>query len=284
MSSPAVCERESFPAGESSIRKRDSSAIETGSGILVINADDWGRDRQTTDAIREFTRTGAVSSVSAMVFMEDSERAAAIARQDGTFAGLHLNFTTPFSFRGCRTDLRRHQDRLARYLTRSRLSRLIFHPGLVNSFRYVICAQLDEFRRLYECDAGKIDGHHHMHLSANILFARLLPPNAIVRRHFSSEPGEKSLRNAGFRQFTRVMMAGRYRTTDYFFSLVPLEPEERLKRIFWLARRSSVELEVHPIQVQETAFLRHQVQRWTDGLRIASFGHFAESRAGTGTG
>ena len=35
--------------------------------------------------------------VSAMVFMEDSERAASIARADAIDAGLHLNFTTAFS-------------------------------------------------------------------------------------------------------------------------------------------------------------------------------------------
>jgi predicted glycoside hydrolase/deacetylase ChbG (UPF0249 family) len=277
----AESDRQLFPAGESAGRKPDSKALEQGSGMLVINADDWGRDQQTTDAIREFTRTGAVSSVSAMVFMEDSERAAAIARQDGTFAGLHLNLTTPFSFRGCRVGLRSHQERLARYLTRSRFSRLIFHPGLANSFRYVVSAQLDEFHRLYDSGARKIDGHHHMHLSANILFAGLLPHDVIVRRHFSSEPGEKRLRNVAFRQFTRVLMTG-HRTTDYFFSLVPLEPEERLKRIFGLARTSCVELGVHPIQSRETVFLRHEIQHWTDGLRMASFGQVAEIRAGTG--
>jgi len=49
-------------------------------GLLVINADDWGRDRTTTDKILECTNVGTVSSVSAMVFMEDSERAAALSR------------------------------------------------------------------------------------------------------------------------------------------------------------------------------------------------------------
>ena len=46
---------------------------------LVINADDWGRDRETTERIRECAARGTVSSVSAMVFMEDSERGAAVA-------------------------------------------------------------------------------------------------------------------------------------------------------------------------------------------------------------
>src|SRR4029077_20103780 len=63
-------------------------------GVLIINADDWGRSQETTDRIAECVAHGAVSSVSAMVFMEDSERSAVIARERGIDAGLHLNFTT----------------------------------------------------------------------------------------------------------------------------------------------------------------------------------------------
>src|SRR5213594_3601887 len=70
-------------------------------GLLILNADDWGRDRGTTGRILDCALRGAVSSVSAMVFMEDSERAAAIARERGIDAGLHLNFTTSFSAEGC---------------------------------------------------------------------------------------------------------------------------------------------------------------------------------------
>ena len=40
-------------------------------GLLILNADDWGRDRLTTDRILDCCLLEAVSSVSAMVFMED---------------------------------------------------------------------------------------------------------------------------------------------------------------------------------------------------------------------
>jgi predicted glycoside hydrolase/deacetylase ChbG (UPF0249 family) len=66
------------------------------SGALIINADDWGRSRETTDRTLECWERGSISSVSAMVFMEDSVRAAALARERGIDTGLHLNFTTPF--------------------------------------------------------------------------------------------------------------------------------------------------------------------------------------------
>src|SRR5208337_4418972 len=62
-------------------------------GVLIVNADDWGRDRETTERILQCVRCESVSSVSAMVFMEDSERAAVIAQETGIDGGLHLNLT-----------------------------------------------------------------------------------------------------------------------------------------------------------------------------------------------
>src|SRR5216683_6712469 len=70
-------------------------------GVLIINGDDWGRDKETTDRMFDCVLYGTVSSVSAMVLMEDSERAATVARERGIDAGLHLNFTTSFSARNC---------------------------------------------------------------------------------------------------------------------------------------------------------------------------------------
>ena len=62
-----------------------------------INADDWGRSRAETDAAWSCYEQGRITSVSAMVFMEDSERAAELANDAGIDAGLHLNLTQRFS-------------------------------------------------------------------------------------------------------------------------------------------------------------------------------------------
>jgi chitin disaccharide deacetylase len=88
------------------------SPIAAAAGSLIVNADDWGRDRDTTDRTLECVVRGAVSSVSAMVFMEDSERAAAIARERGIDAGLHLNLTAPFTAPAAAANLTGHQERL----------------------------------------------------------------------------------------------------------------------------------------------------------------------------
>lgn len=244
----------SLPEDEVNIRNsvREPSSI---SGILIVNADDWGRDQENTDRTFECIRSGGVSSVSAMVFMEDSERAAVMAREHEIDAGLHLNLTTSLSSGDCPAALREHQQRLARYLWPKRLKQVMFHPGLIKSFEYVVRAQLEEYRRLYGVAPVRIDGHHHMHLCSNVLLGRLLPGGTIVRRNFSFGPGEKSWFNRSYRQAVDRILASRHRLTDFFFALPPLEPVTRLQQIVFVARQSVVELETHPIAHDEYRFL-----------------------------
>ncbi|QNI33486.1 ChbG/HpnK family deacetylase [Alloacidobacterium dinghuense] len=224
-------------------------------GRLIINADDWGRDRETTDRTLDCVRRGTVSSVSAMVFMEDSERAAGIARDHGIDTGLHLNFTSAFSALGLPSQLVEHQKCVSQYLLRHRLSQVVFHPGLIRSFEYVLTAQRDEFIRLYGQEPRRLDGHHHMHLCANVLFGGLLPPGTTVRRNFSFEPGEKSSGNRCYRRVTDWALDRHHRLTNFFFSIQPLAPLDRLQRIVNLSRQFIVEVETHPQDPAEYAFL-----------------------------
>src|SRR5258708_35665539 len=87
-------------------------------GLLIVNADDWGQDHESTERTFECLVRGTVSSVSAMVFMEDSVRAAAMACESGIDAGLHLNFTAPFSSPNCPAQLDKRQRELSKYLLR----------------------------------------------------------------------------------------------------------------------------------------------------------------------
>jgi predicted glycoside hydrolase/deacetylase ChbG (UPF0249 family) len=224
-------------------------------GCLIINADDWGRDQQTTQRIFDCVRRGTVSSVSAMVFMEDSKRAASVARESEVDAGLHLNFTTPVSALNTPKRLVERQHEVASYLLRHPLARVIFHPGLQRSFEYVCAAQMDEFRSLYGADPERLDGHHHMHLCANVLFSNLLPAGTIARRNFSFQAGEKSFLNRYYRKMIDRRLARHHRLVDFLFSLTPLEPANRLQRIFSLARQHVVELETHPVNADEYRFL-----------------------------
>jgi len=226
-----------------------------GAAKVIINADDWGSDRETTDRILQCVLQNAVSSASAMVFMEGSERSAELARQHGVDCGLHLNLSAPFTAPRAAPGLRERQRKLAAFLRSSRYASAIYHPLLAGSFDYVTRAQLDEFERLYGAPPRRIDGHHHMHLCANVVGQKLLPAGAIVRRNFSFESGEKSALNRWFRARQDKRLAARHRMADFFFSLPPLEPATRLERIFNLALHSDVEVETHPVNQNEFQFL-----------------------------
>jgi predicted glycoside hydrolase/deacetylase ChbG (UPF0249 family) len=233
-------------------------------GCLIINADDWGRDAQTTDRTLECFQKGRLSSASGMVFMEDSERAASLAREHSLDVALHLNLSTPFAAPGTPSRLHAHHQKLRNYLRAHRLARVLYNPGLANSFEYAVRSQFEEFSRIYGRMPDRIDGHHHMHLAANVLLQGLLPPGTIVRRHFSYEPGEKVLRNSVFRLFSQTLMGKRYRIADFFFSLPPFAPSARLQRIFKLAQSFAVEVETHPINHEEYRFLTEgDLPRWT---------------------
>jgi hypothetical protein len=232
-----------------------SAAAEGAGPAIIVNADDWGRDTATTDRTLKCIQRGAVSSVSAMVFMEDSERAAALARLHGIDAGLHLNFTLAYSGANCSARLREHQEKLTRFLRAHRLAPVVFHPGLTGSFEYVVKAHLDEYERLYGVPPGRADGHHHMHLCANVTRQRLLPEGIIVRRNLSFRPGENGYLNRYYRRLQDQRLAKHHRLTDFFFDLLPIEPHHRLAGILELADRFDIEVETHPIREEEYRFL-----------------------------
>jgi hypothetical protein len=133
----------------------------------------------------------------------------------------------------------------------------------------VVSAQIEEFCRLYGEAPARLDGHHHMHLCANVLLGRLLPPGTIVRRSFSFGRGEQPLSKRLYRRGVDYMLARRHCLTDFFFSLTPLEPA-RLQRVLGLARQFAVEVETHPVNPEEFEFLSGgEVFRRCGDIRIA---------------
>lgn len=214
--------------------------------MLIINADDFGRSRLATDRILSCYKQGSVTSTSAMVFMEDSQRAADLVREDSIDVGLHLNFTQGLTQRISGSLLCDYHDRIVRFLNRNKYNFLIYNPVLRKQFEYVFQAQFGEFERLYGVSPSHIDGHHHMHLCTNMLIEAIIPKGQKVRRNFSFGRGEKSLLNRVYRAVIDKWLSRRYLTTDYFFSLSERIKTGRLAGALDLAKASIVELETHP--------------------------------------
>ena len=99
-----------------------------------------------------------------------------------------------------------------RLLSSFNLSRS-FHHDLQTS----ISAQLDEFRRLVGCDPTHIDGHHHVHMSWDVLCSSALPAKTPLRstRWVDAKPPLRILRSsrpgglgAGSSQLTFSLICG----------------------------------------------------------------------------
>lgn len=222
--------------------------------MLIINADDWGRSLLETDRAYRCFQEGTVTSVSAMVFMDDSERAADLARTAGMDVGLHVNLTESWT-KGRPSNLQAKFERVRRFLKRSKYSQIFYQPMLRADFRAIFTAQLTEFRRLYGCEPSHVDGHQHMHLCTNMVFDKIVPLGQKVRRHFSFGPGEKNLLNRIYRATGDWSLSRSYKLTDYFFALSQSLNEATLARITQLATTSNVELMTHPINEAEFACL-----------------------------
>lgn len=228
--------------------------------MLVVNADDWGIAPAVTDRILRCCRLGGVAQVSAMVYMRDAERAADIARAQGIGTGLHLNLIDEYDAPGLNGALAAHQRRVAAFLKASRVSQLLYNPLLRSSFEYVFRAQWGEYERLYGSPPARVDGHHHMHLCMNMLLSKLIPAGVQVRKSFTFGAGDKGLLNRAYRSAVNRWLARRYRTTDWFFSIAPLDRERHLQ-IVHLSRASNVELMVHPGLEEEYQYLSSDAWR-----------------------
>jgi predicted glycoside hydrolase/deacetylase ChbG (UPF0249 family) len=223
--------------------------------MLIINADDFGRSAPETDVAVKCYQAGRITSVSAMVFMADSERAAELVKENQLDAGLHLNFSEKFTERNNSASLNECQNRLVSYLRRNRYSQVLYNPLLRREFAYSYEAQLEEFTRSYGKVPAHVDGHHHMHLCANLLLGNLIPAGTKVRRNFSFWPGEKSWLNRKYRALVDRWLQRKYRLPDYFFDLTQCIEGNKFGRVTSLAKSDTVELMTHPILQLEFEYL-----------------------------
>ncbi|MCP4371499.1 MAG: ChbG/HpnK family deacetylase [Deltaproteobacteria bacterium] len=219
--------------------------------MLIVNADDFGINRNATDNIMACYKKGKITSTSAMVFMVDSERAATLASETLMGVGLHLNFTDPFSCRVRVNKLREYHDQIITFLNKGKYHLLLYNPTLKKQFEYVYKAQYEEFIRLYNVQPTHIDGHHHMHLCTNMLLQNLVPRGMRVRTTFTFAKKEKNELNRLYRRMISYWLTKRYICTDFLYSIEPIirnlhQRTRLLKEIVSIAEVSSVELMVHP--------------------------------------
>lgn len=240
--------------------------------MLIVNADDWGGSRYITDQILSCYKKGRLMSASAMVYMEDSERSAELARESGLEVGLHLNFTDRFTSHKAPSRTDESLSQVAAFFRKNKYYLVLYNPFLRREFEYVFRCQYEEFIRLYGEPPAHINGHHHKHLCTNVLWANILPANSMVRRSFSFSPGEKSGLNRFYRYLVDRRLQQRNLCTDFFFSIEPLQASGRLQHIVTLAQSSNVELMVHPQKQAEFNYLMSdQYMNLISGVEVGTY-------------
>jgi chitin disaccharide deacetylase len=245
-------------------------------GLLIVNADDWGYDEPTTRAIADCHRAGGLTSTTAMVFMEGSRAAAERARDLPQLGiGLHLNLIEEYSDSATPAPVRERQRRLIEYFRRRRLRRWLYDPWVRREVDRIVADQFEGFVELYGRAPTHLDGHHHCHLAANVLLSPSVPRGTKIRNALSD--GRSGALVDGLRQVRERALYRRFRSTNYFFSVVTAwpglrgqPPDDQLG----LSRRASVEIMVHPAFPEEYDPLRSP--EWTTALRALPTGTFED--------
>jgi len=251
-----------------------------GQGLLIVNADDWGYDEETTEAIADCHRAGGVTSTTAMSYMRGSASAARIAAGLPDLGiGLHLNLVEEYSDPDTPAPIRERQRQLIEHSRLLRLRRWVYDPFLADRINAVIADQFRAFLALYGRLPTHLDGHHHCHLAANVLLSPAVPRGTRIRNALSDAHRPNPLTDA-LRGIRKVTIRRRdLATTDYFFSIVTswpqlsgAPPEDKLG----LAREATVEVMVHPAFPSEYEPL--QSRDWLDVLAQLPTGTFGDLR------
>lgn len=248
-----------------------------GTGLLIVNADDFGLDTANTDTILDCFRSGAISSTTALVWMRDSDRAAELAQSERIPTGLHLNLIEPYSSPDVPERVAATQRRVVERLRAGGVGPQLYHPGWSEDFGRCIDDQLSRFGELYGRAPTHLDGHRHMHLAMNALLSRALGPVKRCRRPVNRTPRESAPHKRLARSALSVLVRLRFTTTDACFSVRALHPvlggaglDDELGR----AHRSSTELYAHPGYGDELALLRSD--EWLARLGAHRLGSFAD--------
>lgn len=243
--------------------------------MLIVNADDWGLRPAVTDAILECRQAGAVTSASAMVHMEDSARAFELAAEAKLPLGLHCNLTTPFTDADAPADRRLRQQRATAYFADAPRRILLFDPRVRGLLDACVADQLDAFAELSGRLAGHADGHQHVQVCPTVLLAPSLGRLTSLRRAQSFISGGRSPLKRAYRDVVNLVVRHRFRSA-LFLSLRDLHPAlggAGLERLPDLARRTDVELMVHPAWEDEREVLLSSAwRRMLAGLPTGAHG------------
>ncbi len=246
------------------------------SPLLIVNADDFGWDDAATDLTIACFGAGQITSATAMMYMEDSDRAAELALEHDLPVGLHLNFTDRFSGASVPDPVRRRQAKACEIFGGGgmRLRSWTYDPRIQGLVEAAVGDQLERFRALYGREPTHVDGHNHVQACPNVVRAKALR-GFKLRNALWSWPSTRSAMGAA-RALRRGLTARGHLSTRYFLDIAELyrlSPEAMAERV-GLARTTSVEVMGHPRFEQELEGLTSLA--WEQAIAALPLGSYRE--------
>jgi predicted glycoside hydrolase/deacetylase ChbG (UPF0249 family) len=212
-----------------------------------VNADDLGWNRGATDLTIASFGAGQVTSATALVHMEDSERAAALALENGLPTGLHLNLSDPFTGTEVPAAERERHAALCRHFAAGRPMHLrswVYDPRIQGEVEWAIEAQLDRHRELYGAAPTHVDGHNHVQNCPNVALAKAL--RGFKRRGPIYAWPATPTAMGRVRAARQRLIARRVLTTRYLFDIARIKETEPMAAAVGESRLTSVEVMAHP--------------------------------------
>jgi predicted glycoside hydrolase/deacetylase ChbG (UPF0249 family) len=252
--------------------------MESTKPLLIVNADDFGYNKAATDPIAETFKAGLITSTTAMVYMQDSDRAAEIAREISLPVGLHVNFTEPFDDRGVPRGIReRHLATVRKFggpsfVFRSR--RWLYDPRLQEAVDDCVAAQLERFEELYGGPPTHVDGHMHVHVCPNVGLSKRFAPGTKMRNSLGKRPPANGPMSHLITARQRILLRHRL-STRCFLNITDMHPDFVAggpAALLGMAKETSVEVMAHPGFAHElTILVSPEWQEWTADLRLGSY-------------
>lgn len=189
----------------------------------VINADDFGMDKETSDAITKAFLEHKINRTTTMVNMDYFENAYEESIKGGfsTLVGLHLNLTQGIPLTDKIKKIRLFCDQHGCFngmCMQTIFSRIVpFSKDVNNAVYEEIEAQFKKYLEFYGTGAGghHLDSHHHVHKNMNILpiCIALAKKYGFNSMRYAKTAGSKV--NCGYNKIVNYMIRKNLETSYY---------------------------------------------------------------------